>query len=77
MMNEYRIHECMEKCICPEHRTQMLYSKREKLHACPDPDCVFAHGYENAKWADPNHNVLQDIRDHLKKSKEALWKPER
>lgn len=76
-MNEYRIHECNEKCTCPIHKKLMFYSTREKLHACPEPDCVFAHGYENAKWADPNHNVLQDILNQLRKSKEALWTSER
>lgn len=89
-----RVHECTDKCICPEHKKQMFYSKRENLHACQLIDCDFAHGYENHKWFeveyksttsgysdivtkttlpwdDPNRDILQDIRDFIKKAKET------
>lgn len=72
-MNEYREHECTEKCVCHIHNTQMFYSKREKLHACQDPSCVFAHGYENHRWNDPNHDVMGDIKSFMSKAKEVHY----
>jgi hypothetical protein len=73
-MNEYREHYCTEKCKCPIHEIDFLYSKRERLHACQRIDCEFAHGFENHRWADPNHDVLGDIKDHLNMEKSKLWK---
>jgi len=37
-------HTCGDRCVCPVHRTPMLYSSSARLHACQDPDCEHAGG---------------------------------
>lgn len=46
----YDDHFCSLKCVCPIHGKEFFYSPREKLHACQDPTCEFAHGFENVSW---------------------------
>lgn len=45
-MIEKEPHRCDDRCICPEHGKQLLYWPAGNEHACPDPECRFAHGYE-------------------------------
>jgi hypothetical protein len=38
-------HQCDEQCVCPVHRTQMLYAPATDDHACQDIECKYAHGF--------------------------------
>lgn len=40
-------HLCDGRCTCPDHKVDMYYSLALDQHACPSPDCQYAHGYEN------------------------------
>lgn len=37
-------HVCGELCICPRHKTPLVYHRPSDEHACQDSTCVFAHG---------------------------------
>jgi hypothetical protein len=37
-------HRCTPSCICPVHRTRLLYSAAVDDHACQDAECVYADG---------------------------------
>jgi hypothetical protein len=49
----YRSHRCDSTCICPIHKTQLLYSKYFNQHACIDNTCIHAHGFESEKHSLP------------------------
>ena len=38
------LHRCHDGCVCPIHRTPLLYAPAHDQHACQDPKCVHAHG---------------------------------
>jgi hypothetical protein len=40
-------HKCDDGCNCPHHGTRMYYASRHKTHACQDPECEYASGYED------------------------------
>lgn len=40
-------HRCDEHCVCPDHGTSMWWGASQNLHACQDPTCRFARGWEN------------------------------
>lgn len=46
-MPELERHRCDERCVCPDHHTQLWWGASQSLHACQDPDCRYAHGLEN------------------------------
>jgi hypothetical protein len=39
-------HKCDERCICPIHRTPLIYAPGPNEHACQDIDCTYGHGLE-------------------------------
>lgn len=44
-----QVHECDERCVCPEHGTALIYSPRLDVHACRDSECVHAHGLRSER----------------------------
>lgn len=57
-------HRCDEDCTCPEHGTQLFWSRSQNLHACQDATCRFAHGLERH----PDYSMRPDFR-------EKEWRP--
>ena len=41
----------------------MWWGASAGLHACLDPDCRYADGFENKAWAWPPHSRLPSVRD--------------
>lgn len=37
-------HHCDERCICPEHGTQLIYAPSVDDHTCQDCQCRYGHG---------------------------------
>lgn len=46
MKPKYKQHKCDDRCMCPIHGIAMHYSPSSDTHACQNPDCEFAHGFE-------------------------------
>jgi hypothetical protein len=42
-------HRCDDDCTCPVHGTPLLYAPASNEHACQDPDCEHAHGFDQLK----------------------------
>lgn len=42
-------HRCDEYCVCPVHRTPMIYWPQGDEHACQDVTCEYGHGFERAQ----------------------------
>ncbi len=40
------LHWCGDACVCLIHGIPLYYSSDLEGHACQDPGCPFAHGYE-------------------------------
>lgn len=55
-------HRCDEHCVCPDHDTPMWWSASQNLHACQDPTCRFAHGWENHTDYEPWPGYLLPAR---------------
>jgi len=41
-------HWCDDGCVCPLHQTPLYWSPSRELHACQDPECHYASGFEPA-----------------------------
>lgn len=39
-------HRCGDTCVCGIHDTPFFYSPATGEHACQDPTCIWASGYE-------------------------------
>ena len=37
-------HTCDETCVCPLHRTPLIYAPSIDDHACQTSACIFGHG---------------------------------
>lgn len=40
-------HECDENCVCPVHKTPLIYSPSQDDHACQDGECPYGSGGAN------------------------------
>ncbi|MGW3246523.1 hypothetical protein [Streptomyces sp. NPDC001070] len=45
-------HQCDELCVCPVHKTPLIYWPAGNDHACQDAECRYGHGM--APTADPH-----------------------
>lgn len=44
-------HVCGDECVCPVDMKPLLYNEFRDIHACQDPECEFANGFEEGvKW---------------------------
>ena len=48
LMDIEGVHKCDERCHCPSHQLMMYHHKASNSHACQNPECEYASGYENA-----------------------------
>ncbi|GHF92176.1 hypothetical protein GCM10018783_73780 [Streptomyces griseosporeus] len=39
-------HVCGDECVCPVDMNPLFYNQAQNVHACQDPDCEFANGFE-------------------------------
>jgi hypothetical protein len=39
-------HQCDDGCVCPVHQTPLFWWPSGKLHACQDPECRYAGGFD-------------------------------
>lgn len=39
---------CDDRCVCPLHRTPLIYWPAGEDHACSDVNCEYGHGMKNA-----------------------------
>lgn len=47
MRRKRSYHKCgSPKCDCPVHKMRMYYHISGNAHACQDPECEYARGYE-------------------------------
>lgn len=47
-------HRCDERCVCPVHRTPLLFVPFSSEHTCQDGDCRYGAGLER--------RLLEEIR---------------
>lgn len=53
-------HVCGDECICPRDMKPLLYNQAGDIHACQDPDCEFANGFEEGSlWRHRFNNSNQ------------------
>ena len=48
-------HHCDERCVCPVHGTQLIYSLSGDEHACQDVNCKYGHGFEAVRLEELSH----------------------
>lgn len=44
VLNHGRDAPCDDRCVCPLHRTPLIYWPAGEDHACQDVNCQFRHG---------------------------------
>jgi hypothetical protein len=66
-----QMHLCDDRCICPVHDTPMWYSRSCDDHACQDPDCVFAHGFNEAWWAQMSDHLIMKGTSNAKADRQT------
>ena len=53
-------HICTTECVCPDHRTQLLFNRESGDHACQDITCIYAHGVQAV-----NLVIRREVKERL------------